>query len=76
MYFLENPRQCIYGRCNGRQKEVELIMREFELIKRDIEDIEDKCTESIIKDVLMSMDLIRAYHLSYLPEELTRQLLS
>ena len=51
-------------------------MREFELIKRDIEDIEDKCTESIIKDVLMSMDLIRAYHLSDLPEELTRQLLS
>ena len=51
-------------------------MREFELIKRDIEDIEDKCTESIIKDVLMSMDLICAYHLFDLPEELTRQLLS
>ena len=49
---------------------------EVELLMRDIEDIEDDCTETIIKNVLMSMDLVSAYHLSDLLEELTRQLLS
>ena len=51
--------------------------REVELILRDSDDIEDECTETVIKDVLMSMDLkTSAYHLSDLREEVTRQLFS
>ena len=51
--------------------------REVELIIRDSDYIEDDCTETIIKDVLMSMDLTTSvYHLSDLREEVTRQLFS
>ena len=43
---------------------------------RDSDDTEDECTETAIKDALMSMDLASAYHLSDLREEVTRQLFS
>ena len=44
---------------------------------RDSDDTEDKCTETVIKYVLMSMDLTTsAYHLSDLHEEGNRQLFS
>ena len=47
--------------------------REVELIMRDSDDTEDECTETVIKDVLMSMDLTTsAYHLSDLREKVTR----
>ena len=46
--------------------------REVELIMRDSDDTEDECTETVIKDVLMSMDLTSAYHLSDLREKVTR----
>ena len=39
--------------------------REVELIVRDRNDTEDECTETVIKHVLMSMDLAAsAYHQS------------
>ena len=51
--------------------------QEVELIMTDSDDIEDECTKTVIKDVLVSMDLTTsAYHLSDLREEVTRQLLS
>ena len=44
---------------------------------RDIDDIEDECTKTVIKDVLMCMGLTKsAYHVSDLHEEVTRQILS
>ena len=44
---------------------------------RDSDDTEDECTETVIKYVLMSMDLTTsAYHLSDLHEEVNRQLFS
>ena len=47
--------------------------REVELIMRDSDDTEDECTETVIKDGLMSMDLTTsAYHLSDLREKVTR----
>ena len=49
--------------------------REVELIIRDSDDIEDECTETVIRDVLMSMDLTTsAYHLSDFCKEVTKQL--
>ena len=49
----------------------------FKFIMSDSNDIEDECTKTVIKDVLMSKDLTTsAYHLSDLCEEVTRQLLS
>ena len=50
--------------------------REVELIMRDIDDIEDECTETIEKYVFMSMNLTSAYHLSDLREKVARQLSS
>ena len=53
------------------------LKREVELIMRDSDDTEDECTETVIKDVPMSMDLTTsAYHLSEVREEVTRQLFS
>ena len=44
---------------------------------RDSDDIEDEYTETVIKDVLKSIDLTAsAYHLYDLREEVTRQLFS
>ena len=44
---------------------------------RDSDDFEDKCTETVIKDVLMSMDFTTsAYHLSDLCGEVNRILFS
>ena len=44
---------------------------------RDSDDIEDECTKTVIKDVLMCMGLTKsAYHVSDLHEEVTRQILS
>ena len=54
--------------------------REVEPIMRDSDDIEDeitKTTKTVIKDVLMSIDLTTsAYHLSDFRDDITRQLLS
>ena len=48
--------------------------QEVELIMRDSDDIEDKCTETVISHVLMSVDLTTsAYHLSDLCKEVTKQ---
>ena len=53
------------------------FQREVELIMRDSGDTEDECTETVIKDVLVSMDLTTSvYHLSDFREEVTRQLFS
>ena len=53
------------------------FQREVELITRDSDDTEDECTETVIRDVFMSMDLTTsAYHLSDFREEVNRQLFS
>ena len=50
---------------------------EDELIMRDNDDIENECTKTIIKNLLISIDLATgAYHLSDLCEEVTRHLTS
>ena len=50
---------------------------EDELIMRDNNDIENECTKTIIKNLLISIDLATgAYHLSDLCEEVTRHLTS
>ena len=50
---------------------------EDELIMRDNDDIENECTKTIIKNLLISKDLATgAYHLSDLCEEFIRHLTS
>ena len=50
---------------------------EDELIMRDNDDIENECTKTIIKNLLISIDLATgADHLSDLCEEVTRHLTS
>ena len=45
---------------------------EDELIMRDNDDIENECTKTVIKNLLISIDLATgAYHLSDLCEEVT-----
>ena len=60
-------KNCFGGYVLKFKREIELIMR----------DSDDECTETVIKYVLMSMDLTTsAYHLSDLHEEVNRQLFS
>ena len=61
-------KNCLSGYVLKFKREVEQIMSEGD-------NIEDENTETIIKDVLMTMDLTsKAYHLSDIREEVSRQL--